>query len=340
MPVPMYRSKAPLRVSFAGGGTDVSPYYEERGGAVLSATVDLFAYGTMIPTTSEEIEVTSLDFDIVAKYHSSRDLIYNGELDLVKAVIKRMRRGTEGMRLFIHCDAPPGSGMGSSSTMTVALVGLFKRFYRLPLTDYEIADLAYQIERKDLGIAGGKQDQYAAAFGGFNFIEFSKDKTVVNPLRVEADLMNELEYRLLLCYTGKTRPSSGILQRQIEGYQGKREEVVAALDGTKRLAFQMKDALLTGDLDGMGELLNEGWEHKRRFASGVSNDEVERIYEIGLKNGGLGGKLLGAGGGGFLLMLTRFDRKHKVAEALEDAGGQIVDFSFEEAGLQTWGVES
>ena len=204
------RSKAPLRISFAGGGTDVPPYPEERGGAVLSTTIDKYTYSTLIPKKGKETKITSLDYDIVAKYNTDLDLVYNGELDLVKAVIRNMTAlDQRGLNLFLHTDAPPGSGLGSSSTMVVALVGVFKHWLKKPLTPYEIAELAFKIERKDLGIPGGLQDQYAATFGGFNFIEFLGSTTIVNPLRISREVLNELEYHLMLCYTGRVKKHSG-----------------------------------------------------------------------------------------------------------------------------------
>jgi len=235
------RSKAPLRISFGGGGTDVSPYPEERGGAVLSATIDKHAYGTLIPSKSDRIVIKSLDYDVVAKYRAE-DLIFNGELDLVKAAIRKIKI-KKGVNLFLHCDAPPGSGLGASSTMVVALVGLFRHWLKKPWTDYDVSELAYRIERIDLGIKGGKQDQYAATFGGFNFIEFNGPTTIVNPLRINRDIINELAYHLLLCYVGKRGPRT-IVDRQIKGYVDKNENVIHALDETKKIAFEMKNALL------------------------------------------------------------------------------------------------
>jgi len=231
------RSKAPLRISFAGGGTDVPPYPQERGGAVLSVTINKYAYASLVPTDEGAITVQSLDYDVVAKYHTEEDLAYNGELDLVKATIRRLAVEKHGLRLFLHSDAPPGSGLGSSSTLVVALVGLFRHWLRQPLTDYQIAELAYQIERVDLGIKGGMQDQYAATFGGVNFIEFYDRAVIVNPLRVSPDRLNELEYSLLLCYTGRSRLSAHIVERQTESYIQKKEEVVRALDAQKEMAM-------------------------------------------------------------------------------------------------------
>ncbi|MDI6856040.1 MAG: GHMP kinase [Candidatus Thermoplasmatota archaeon] len=328
------RSKAPLRISFGGGGTDVEPYPSERGGAVLSATINKHAYATLIPSKKDEVVVRSLDYDLVAKYKTEKDFTYTGELDLVKATMKAMGV-KKRMNLFLHSDAPPGSGLGSSSTLVVALVGLLKHWLRKPMTDYEIAELAYKIEREDLGIKGGKQDQYAATFGGFNFIEFLGSKTIVNPLRIDRDTINELAYHLLLCYTGR-RFAKNILKRQIEGYIKKKEEVVKALDETKKIAYELKNALLQARLDDFGRLLHQAWKNKQKFATHITNPKIDALYEIARRNGALGGKILGAGGGGYLLLYCKFDKKHIIAEELERRGGKVVDFSFEPQGLQTW----
>ena len=340
------RSKAPLRISFAGGGTDVPPYPQERGGAVLSVTINKYAYASLLPTEDDAITVQSLDYDIVAKYHAEADLAYNGELDLVKAVIRRLvgsppsrpaaTGGKRGLRLFLHSDAPPGSGLGSSSTLVVALVGLFRHWLRQPLTDYQIAELAYQIERVDLGVKGGMQDQYAATFGGVNFIEFTDKAVIVNPLRVSPDRLNELEYNLLLCYTGRTRLSANIVARQTESFIQKKEEVVRALDAQKEMAIQMKNALLQGHLDDFGCLLHQAWQTKKHLDPAISTPQIDEMYETARREGAIGGKILGAGGGGYLLLYCPFDRKHVVAAALEQLGGQVVGFGIESRGLQTW----
>src|SRR5579884_3862136 len=233
------RSKAPLRISFAGGGTEVEPYLSERGGVVLSTTIDKYAYGSARIRDDRQLTVTSLDYNVVLRYGLDDAPAYDGNLDLVKAVIRRLGCGKidHGVDFFLHSDAPPGSGLGSSSTMVVAMIGLFKHLLHLPFTNYDVADLAYQIERVDLGIKGGKQDQYAAAFGGFNFIEFTKDATIVNPLRIPLDVLNELNYNLLLCYTGKTRLSARIIDTQVEGYVQRKEDVLRALDDLKEIAI-------------------------------------------------------------------------------------------------------
>ncbi len=334
------RCKAPLRISFAGGGTEVEPYLSEHGGVVLSTTIDKYAYGSLCFRMDRQITVTSLDYDIVAKYHLDENLSYDGKLDLVKAVLQRFSKGNnhQGLDFFIHSDAPPGSGLGSSSTVVVALIGLFKQWLHLPFTNYEIADLAYQIERVDLGIKGGKQDQYAATFGGFNFIEFYRDFTIVNPLRIPADILNELHYNLLLCYTGKTRLSGRIIDTQVENYLRRDQAVIGAMEELKQIAVNLKNVLLQGRLDDFGTLLHEAWINKKKMATQISNPFIDELYEMAQKNGALGGKITGAGGGGYMLFYCRFNQKHILAEKLEKMNAQVVDFNFDMGGLQTWEV--
>lgn len=335
----LYRARAPLRISFCGGGTDVDPYPAERGGAVLSTTIDKFAYATLRPRADRRIQVHSVDYDVVADYRIGRNkLTYDGELDIVKAVANHFapKRGCD---LFIHSDAPPGSGLGSSSTMTVALVGVFKEWLREPLTDYEIAELTYQIERVELKIAGGRQDQYAATFGGFNYIEFLAGATVVNPLRIRAATIRELEYNLLLCFTGRTRESAGIVAAQAEAYLAGKKSVVAALDAMKAMTVEMKSCLLRDRLTDFGRLLHAAWIEKQRLSDRITTSRIDELYAEARRGGAIGGKILGAGGGGYLLLYVPFDVRRNVAERLEKAGGQLVPFSFQEAGLATWTVD-
>lgn len=331
------RSKTPLRISFGGGGTDVSPYPERKGGATLSTTIDKYCYCTLVTRSDNSINVRSLDYDTLIKYHADDELRYDGKLDLVKATTKIMEV-KNGFDLFLHSDAPPGSGLGTSSALVVALVGAFKDCLRLPLTNYDIAELAYRIEREEAGIKGGKQDQYATTFGGFNFIEFLGKQAVVNPLRIKKDTLNELEYRLMLCYTGKTRLSAGIIDDQVRRYVQAEEDVVQALDQTKELAIAMKNALLLGKINEFGSLLHEAWCAKKKFSPKVTDPNIDELYELARQNGAIGGKLLGAGGGGYLLFLCKFDKRHIVAEKLERAGGKITNFAFDFEGMQSWEI--
>jgi D-glycero-alpha-D-manno-heptose-7-phosphate kinase len=329
------RSRAPLRVSFGGGGTDVAPYLQDRGGAVLSTTIDKYAYCSLRPGGTEGITIRSLDYDLVARFSDSIDLPSNGELLLPRAVAKRFHLN-HGVEMVVHCDAPPGSGLGSSSAMTVAMVGASKMFLGERLDSNEIAETAFLTERNDAGIQGGKQDQYAAAFGGFNFIEFNRDSTSVQPLALREDLLDELQYRLMLCYTGLLRPSGEILRDQVHAYESRDPRLVAALDATKEIAYAMRDALRAGTIDRFGALMNEAWHLKRSFSPKVTDPVIDRMYEIARNAGAMGGKLLGAGGGGFLLLLCDGPGKHAVAQALKKQGGQIVPFRFEKQGLRVW----
>jgi D-glycero-alpha-D-manno-heptose-7-phosphate kinase len=336
---PCYRAKAPLRVSFCGGGTDVSPYPEEHGGMVLSATINQYAYASIRPRRDSRLTLSSLDYDVVARYAHPRRMKLDGNLDLIKTAIRalKVRRGAD---LWVHSDAPPGSGLGSSSTLVVALLGAIGSWMKKPLKGYDIAELAYRIERVDMGLAGGRQDQYAAAFGGFNFIEFNRGSTVVNPLRVHPDVLNELEYRLLLCYVGQTRQSARIIERQTASYVRGSATVVNALHRLKQETLEMKTALLLGKVDAIGELLHQAWEQKKRLDEGISTGPMNRLYEKARKEGAIGGKITGAGGGGYFLFLSRFDRKHRVAAAIEKLGAQVVPFQFERRGLITWSSET
>lgn len=339
------RSKAPLRISFAGGGTDVMPYAAEQGGVVLSTTINHYAYASLRLSSEPSITMQSLDYDMTVKHSLEEPIPYDGNLDLIKAVINRLHleqntdmftRDISGIEVFMHSDAPPGSGLGSSSTLVVALIALFRNFHNLPLTDYEIADLAYQIERVDMGIKGGKQDQYAATFGGFNFIEFNGDTTIVNPLRINPDILNELNYNLLLSYTGKNRLSSGIIDTQIKNYMDKNADVISAMNELKSITIDLKNSLLRGRLSDFGNLLNDAWLNKKKMATQISTPMIEDLYSAAIESGALGGKITGAGGGGYMFFYCPFGTKRKVAEAIEKVGAQVVEFNFDSHGVQTW----
>jgi D-glycero-alpha-D-manno-heptose-7-phosphate kinase len=328
------RSKAPLRISFAGGGTDVPPYSDEQGGAVLSATIDRYAYCTIEPREDTEMRVKSLDLARDVNWMADgRYLRYDGNLDLIKAVLNHFEV-SKGFDMFLHCDAPPGSGLGGSSTVIVSLIGAVSEWLSQPLSQYDLARLAYVLEREELGFAGGKQDQYSAVFGGFNYMEFRGKDVIVTPLRINGEVLNELHYHMLLCYTGRTRESANIIQNQQRDYRsGQNKE---ALDATKRLAGETKDALMKGEIRKIGELLHESWEQKKRLTTHITNEHIDRIYKAARANGAIGGKISGAGGGGFMFFICEYDRKHLVAEELHSLGVEVVNFNFDKHGLQTW----
>jgi D-glycero-alpha-D-manno-heptose-7-phosphate kinase len=329
------RSKSPLRLCFSGEGTDVSPYPEEHNGVVLSAAIDKFVFCTLKSTQEKSIEVKSLDYDIVAKYTCNSDYVFDGNLDLVKAAIKHMKAEKGMFNIYLHSDAPPGSGLGSSSAASVAITGLLKDLQNKPMTDYELAEVAYKIEREEVRIKGGKQDHYVSTFGGFSFIEFIGDKVIVNSLKIDMATINELQYHLLLCYTGHNKMLGNIIDQQMERYK----ENLDILERIKSITYEMKGALLTDKLDSFGELLDESWKYKKQLAGGITNSRIDKLYDAAKQHGAIGGKIMGAGGGGFMLFYCDFEKKHKVAEELEKLGSQIAEFDFELRGMQTWKVQ-
>jgi D-glycero-alpha-D-manno-heptose-7-phosphate kinase len=330
-------AKAPLRLSFAGGGTDVPPFPEQQGGLVLSATINKYAHGILRPRQDRQISVESVDLRMTLSCALDDAMAFDGNLDLVKAAIRKLtNRSSNGYDLLLRSSAPPGSGLGSSSALMVAMIGVLMEYDKLPLVDYEVAALAYQLERQDLGIKGGLQDQYAATFGGFNFIEFRVDQVIVNPLRIRADVLNDLEQNLLLCYTGKTRLSDRIIEDQTKRFDEGRQDTLAGLRRQKELAVEMKDALLRGRLSDFGALLGDAWEHKKRLSSRISTPLIEEAYARAIKHGALGGKVTGAGGGGYMLFYCDAFKRHRVSQALSEIGVTPTDFAFEPHGLSTW----
>jgi D-glycero-alpha-D-manno-heptose-7-phosphate kinase len=335
----LIRARAPLRISFCGGGTDVPPYCDERGGVVLSATIDRYATATVVPG-GESFSVRSIDYDQSVVYGVDDPFVYDGQLDLAKGVIDHFRREhglADGLEVTLHNDAPPGSGLGSSSAITVALASALVETLRLPFDDYQVADLAYRIERIEVGIKGGKQDQYATTFGGFNLIEFHPGGTVlVVPLRLRPETLWELEHRLVFAYVGGGHFGDHIIQAQVKNYESKRTESVHAMDRLKVLTQDMKRALLMGDLGEFGELLHLAWESKRQMAKGITSPKIDELYDRARAAGALGGKVSGAGGGGFMFFLCDPLRRYAVQDALRKAGGQLVNLSFVEPGVRTW----
>ena len=337
----IYRSKAPLRIGLAGGGTDVSPFSDEYGGAILNATVSLSAYASIEPLDTNTIIVEALDRKELQQFDVADALPINGELDLLKGVYNRIRKEygfpKSGFRLSTFVDAPAGSGLGTSSTLVVAILGAFVEMLKLPLGDYDIAHLAYVIEREDLQLAGGKQDQYAATFGGVNFMEFySNDKVIVNPLRIRPEYMHELGNNLVLYFTATSRESAAIIKEQVKNVNNKNEKSIAAMHQLKEQAKMMKEALLKGKLHEFGEILDFGFQQKRKMAENISNSSIEAIYESAKKAGATGGKISGAGGGGFMIFYCPGNSRYKVIETLNTFGGEIKNYSFTKYGLTTW----
>jgi len=332
-----------LRIGLAGGGTDVSPYSDLYGGAILNATVSLYANATIEPLDKNEIILEAIDRNEQEKFGWAPELPVHNRLDLLKGVYNRIRKDygikEQGFRLSTWVDAPAGSGLGTSSTLVVAIIGAFAELLRLPLGEYDMAHYAYEIERKDLGLAGGKQDQYAATFGGVNFMEFyGDDKVIVNPLRVKQQHLFELENNLLLYYTSISRESAEIIKKQSKNVTDNKEKSIEAMHQLKEQARMMKEALLKGRLHEIGEILDFGFQQKRQMAEGISNPLMEEIYETAKKAGATGGKISGAGGGGFMIFYCPVNTKYKVIKSLENFGGQVRNYQFVEHGLMTWTI--
>jgi D-glycero-alpha-D-manno-heptose-7-phosphate kinase len=313
-------------------------YYAEHGGAVLVSTINRYVLASLRPREDGEIHIRSLDFGVAVKYRIHEEPIYDGILDVAKAAVHRLfaHSNSKGMDLFLQSDAPAGSGLGSSATLTAAILGALARAFGVHMDNYELAELAYAVERLDLRISGGKQDQYAAVFGGFNLIEFSKDGIVVNPLRIPSNILNDLECHLLLCYTGKTRLSGGLIDRQEQYYREGRAQTLEGLHALRQLAYDMKNALLKGRLGDFAEALDYAWVSKLKVDPEITDSHINEMRDEALKAGAISGKLLGAGGGGYLLLFCEVDKKRAVRERLELLGGQFADFSFVNEGLQVW----
>jgi D-glycero-alpha-D-manno-heptose-7-phosphate kinase len=337
----IYRSKAPLRIGLAGGGTDVSPYTERFGGAIVNATINLFAHATIEPLGINEIILDDATEEKELRFEWNSYLPVDGRLDLLKGVYNHIHSvyglPLTGFKLTTSIDTPQGSGLGTSSTLVVAIIGAFAEMLRLPLGEYDISRMAYDIERKQLGFAGGRQDQYAATFGGINFMEFgADDKVVVNPLRVRAEILQELENNLVLFYSGHSRKSGSIIRQQQQNVSDNILESIEAMHQLKKQAVLMKEALTRGRLDEMGELFHFGFSNKRKMAEGIANPFIEEIYNAALKAGATGGKISGAGGGGFMFFYCPANTRFQVIKQLDSFAGKVWPFSFTQEGLVTW----
>jgi D-glycero-alpha-D-manno-heptose-7-phosphate kinase len=337
------RARAPLRLGLAGGGTDLSPYCDEYGGAVLNTTIDRFAYAFIAPRDDGKVVFRAKDLGREEVLEAGPELP-EARLLLHRGVYERVVRDHNGGQalaatITTTVDAPLGSGLGSSSALVVALVDAFRAFFGAPLGQYDVARLAFEIERLDLGLAGGKQDQYAAAFGGTNFIEFlAKDRVIVNPLRVSDTARNELESSLVICFSGRSRDASVVIEQQTAGMVDHSAGAIAAMDRLKADAIEMKNALLAGDIREMARILDDSWKAKKMTAPGVSTERIDQLYDVALANGALAGKVSGAGGGGFMMFIVHPEDRLGLVDALAAAGGQAGPAKFTERGCETWQV--
>ena len=343
----LIRSRAPLRLGLAGGGTDVSPYCDEFGGAVLNATIGHYAYASIEPMENGMAYFASQDRAEWAEYPAEIELKPDGHLDLFKFVhncaVRRFNGGDPlNLRLTTRVDVPSGSGLGGSSTLVVAVLKAYAEWLNYPIDDYDLAHTAYIIEREEAGLQGGRQDQYAAAFGGFNFMEFSGNgRVLVNPLRIKESVASELEASLLLFYTGESRASSAIIAEQAKNVETGNASAIEAMHQIKQEALRMKEALLRGDFCLLHDVLRASWEAKKRMASRIVNDKLETLYERALEAGAYCARISGAGGGGFMMFLTDPMRKDVVANVLRccDGNGVVYGCHFTSVGAQAWKVK-
>lgn len=338
------RSRTPLRLGLAGGGTDVSPYSDIYGGYVLNVTINMYAYCTIEPTDDGKITFHAVDRNEIYSVDSKPHLEVDDTLILHKGVYNRIVKDYNGGRplsfkMTTYSDAPAGSGLGTSSTMVVTILKAYAEWMNLPLGEYDLAYLAYEIERKDLNLSGGKQDQYAATFGGLNFMEFYKDdKVIVNPLRVKEWIKNELESSLVLFYTGTSRESAKIIDEQIENAQKKQEKSIEAMHALKKGASIMKEALLKGDFDTFTECVLEGWKAKKQMAKVITNSVIDDAYEYAITHGAKAAKISGAGGGGFMMIIVDPVNKFSLMQALKELDGKVMDVKIVQEGTQAWAI--
>ena len=338
------RSRAPLRLGFAGGGTDVSPYSELYGGNVLNAAIDMYAYCTISDCDDSAVEFRAADLGESWSSRATSELAIEEPLMLHKAIYNRIVRDFNdrqplAIKVTTWADAPPGSGLGTSSTMVVAILRAYQELLKLPLGEYDLAKLAYVIEREDCGLAGGKQDQYAATFGGFNFMEFfADDRVIVNPLRIRVEIINEIESSMLLYFTGRSRESANIIKEQIHSAGSGDDRSLLAMHLVKQSAMEMKEALLKAEIKTMARILGAAWQAKRAMAQSISNPHIEKVYDRAMSAGALSAKISGAGGGGFMMLFVEPTAKLDVMAAFSDLTGSFYRFHFTKVGAQGWTV--
>ncbi len=342
----LVRSRSPLRLGLAGGGTDIASFCNQYGGCVLNATIDLYACCTIKPKNDNKIRFIASDLEEEYESDVTECIELSGKLKLHKAsynrIIKDYNNGKPigAFEMTTYCDSPPGSGLGSSSTLVVSIIKAYSELLSIPLGDYDIANLAYQIEREDLLMEGGKQDQYAATFGGVNFMEFyDNDRTIINPLKVRKWILSELEQSLVLFYTGVSRDSGAIIEEQSKNIKDRSELAIASMLAIKDEALEMKEALLKGDISSLAESMKRGWQAKKNASSKISNSNIDRIHDMVMDAGAIAGKISGAGGGGFIMFLVPPSKRMKIIRLLErEESGRTMPCHFVEQGTQSWKI--
>jgi D-glycero-alpha-D-manno-heptose-7-phosphate kinase len=340
------RARAPVRIDFSGGWTDVDIFAKESKGFVVNAAINIYSYVTVKKLSSDEVparaelrnksvRIYSADFDTYEEAEEVKRLEYNGNVDLAKAAIHQIG-GQGGIDIITRSNAPAGSGLGTSASMGVALIGALSAFSGKIFLPYELAEQASLIERQKLKILGGKQDHYASALGGINFMEFLDEEVKVSKLQLSNDIICELEKSLVLCYTGKSRLSGDIHHKVRQAFESGEAKTTQAIKNLKNIAFEMKNVLLSGDLKTFGRLLNDNWENQKALHPSVTNPQIDEIIGLAKDNGAIGGKACGAGGGGCILFYVQPDREHIVRRKLEENRIRIIDFNFEFNGIQIW----
>lgn len=332
-------AKAPLRLGLAGGGTDLEPYCSTYGGAVLSSTIDQYAYCKVEP--SDNWIFKSIDLDIEQEFESlpssyvqehKLKLLINTYLNLVdKSFFKTP------VKITTYCETPPGSGLGSSSAVVVSLIAAISEYLNIPLGEYDIAKSAFDIERNICNLPGGKQDQFASAFGGFNYIEFFKnDQVIVNPLRLNFKIQNMLEMNTVLYYVGKPRKDARVIETNMNNLKNNQKSIQAT-HKIKKTCEEFKVKLLTGDVTGISKLMNEYWNLKLKTSDKIGSEELVEVYDYALQNGANAAKISGAGGGGHMILFTEFENRHRLVSALNSReNGKIVPFKFVKHGVDVW----
>lgn len=337
----IYHGKAPFRLGLAGGGTDVSPYCDMFGGAVVNATINKYAHASIIPKDDGKIVFIQENSGLKWEGKAEKELDIHDDFYLQQGVynyiFKHYNLEPKSFELATSMDVPTGSGLGTSSTLVVAIIAAFAEWLKLPLGNYDVAKMAYEIERIYLQKNGGRQDQYAATFGGFNFIEFNKDNSViVNPLLLDNNFSNELAYALVLFYMKTSRASANIIARQQDNIRKGKTEALEATHELKNSTKSMKDALLKSDLLQVGQLMERSWQCKKKLSSHISNSKIDALYDAAMQAGAIGGKISGAGGGGFMVFCCPQHTKSDVVQALSTVGGTVFPYSFVNQGVEKW----
>ena len=330
-------SKAPLRMALAGGGTDLEPYYTRYGGFVLNATIDQYAYCKIEP--SREWCFKSIDLGIEEKHNLWNNVEYiDSKLKLLINSYQYLTKDVERepVKITTYVEAPPGSGLGSSSALVVALIAAIAEYYNVPLGEYDMAEYAIEIERKICDLPGGKQDQFAAAFGGFNFMEFLKDgRTIVNPLRLNQKTQNMMELSTVLYYVGKPRKDSRVIENTAKGLVDSKT-VLNATHEIRNACINYKRSLLMGNFNMISELMETYWRMKLETNPHVASPEILDSYDYARKNGATAAKISGAGGGGHMVLFTEFEERHRLISALKNKEGRVVPFKFVNHGVDVW----